>query len=171
MRKTLILLVSFVLFISIIAGCKSAPKLPVNLTVDWSMTAFLIRADGTVTDTFPVTITGTIRKEETESYLKLDIDVPKDFRYSFKIAEPDGDLCFNALALQPGDFILGSYTYDRIKNAPAMSNWAVNTEKEYFISSWGEEFGQYLVGSTDPDVMPEDIIEHFERFVEINPIK
>lgn len=169
MRKVLILLVSLVLFTSILAGCKSAPKLPVNLTVDWSMTAFLIRSDGTVTDTFPMTISGTIRKEETDSYLDLDIDVPEDFRYIF-YAEDGGSPCLDSQSHQSGDFILGGCDYDRIKNAPAMSYWAVNTEKEYFISYWGAEFGQYLVAATNPDVTPAEIMEHFEKFVELYSI-
>lgn len=134
------------------------------------MTAYLIRADGTVADTLPMEIKGTIKREEDISRLKLDIEVPKNFRYMFQ-SEDDGDLCINSNAQQPGDFILSGYDYDRVKNTPAMSNWGINTEKEYFISCWGKEFGQYLVGATDPDVTPEDIVEHFGMFVEKNPIE
>lgn len=164
MRKFLNLLISIVLLLAITAGCESAPELPVDLAVDWSMTAFVVKEDGTVADTFAMTINGTIRKEETESYLNLDINVPKEFRFWFKTAEAGSDLCLNSRAQQPGDFILGSYTYDRIENAPAMSDWAVNTEKEYFIAYWGKAFGRYLVAATDPDAAPEDIMKHFENF-------
>ena len=34
------------------------------------------------------------------------------------------------------------------------------------IGYWGEEVGRYLVASTDPNVMPEAILEYFEEIIE-----
>ena len=96
MKRYLILLSCFALFVLVAAGCSVSSKLPANITVDWNMTAYLIRADGTVADTFPMEIKGTIKREEDISRLKLDIEVPKNFRYMFQ-SEDDGDLCIKTL--------------------------------------------------------------------------
>ena len=160
MRRFLRLLISFVLLFSVTVGCTP------DVAVDWNMTAFLVKEDGTVAKTFDITVSGTIEKEEAANYVKLDIELPKDFRYSFAKTEDRGDVCVDGRAYQPGDFVTNGYTYDKVTNAPTAVSWAVNTEKEYFTAYWGEGFGQYLVAATDPDVTPGEIMEHFEKFGE-----
>lgn len=164
MKNHLTLLMNVALLLLLATGCASESELPKKQTVDWDMTAFVVQEDGTVEDTFPMTIIGTIRREETESYLDLEIDVPREFRYSFK-AEDDGYYCINSKARQSGDFILSCYTYDKSENAPAYIEWAVNTEKEYFIGYWGKGYDRFLVAVADPDATPEDVMEHFEEWV------
>ena len=138
------------------------------LTVDWEMTASVIRPDGTVAETYPMTVNGTIEDAEPYDYLKLDIELEGDFRFMFKIAEPDGDICTNRWAQWPGDYTSNGFCYDKTTNAPAWCSWAVNTEKEYFIAWFGEEYGMYVVAATDPAVKTEEIMNHFELFVENN---
>ena len=159
MKRFLILLIGFTLLLCVATGCSS------DVAVDWNMTAFLVKEDGTVTKTFSIAVSGTIEKEESASYLKLDIELPKDFRYSFARAGKNGNICAGR-AYHSGDFVTNGYTYDKVANAPAAASWAVNTEKEYFIAYWGEDFGRYLVAATDPDITPEEIMEHFEKFGE-----
>ncbi len=139
-----------------------------SLSVAWEMTGFLVKKDGTLVDTFPMAVNGTISEEQTESYLRLNVALPNSFRYSFAEADDsNGDICVQDYRVQwPGDFVTNCYTYDKILNEPAMTAWAVNTEKEYFIAYWEDAFGQYLVATTNPDVTPAEIMEHFENFVE-----
>ena len=54
--------------------------------------AYLIRPDGTIVDTFSLPVHGMIQQEESATYLQVNVDLPVDFRYMMKIAEPNGDI-------------------------------------------------------------------------------
>jgi hypothetical protein len=171
MKKLTFFLLSLLLLVAS-TGCTPAPDAstadtvpPVSLTVDWNMTASVVQGDGTVKDTFPLTIAGSIQEEQSTTYLRLNVNMPKDFRYMFEIAQPNGDACIDAWAHAPGDFATSGYCYDKVYNTPTADVWAINTEKEYFIAYWGEDFGQFVVASTDPDVQPEEILEHFRALI------
>lgn len=140
------------------------PSYPIS--VEWQMFASVVTADGTVVETFPMSIKGEIKGIKSRVYLSLEIVPEEDFRYIFSIPKPDGDICTNRFAQWPGDFTTEGFCYDKITNSPAWLGWAVNTEKEYFIGYWGEDFGYYLVASVDANVKPEEILEHFELFVD-----
>lgn len=144
----------------------SEPRPDDVLSVDWKMTASVIQPDGTVVETYPMTANGTIEEEAPFIYPKLDIKLEGDFRFVFKIAEPDGDISTNGLAQWPGDYTTNGSCYDKTVNKPAPVAWAVNTQKEYFIAWFGEEYGMYVVAATDPAVQPDEILAHFELFVE-----
>ena len=73
------------------------------------------------------------------------------------------------LASHPGDFVTCGYTDKRHEAGSAWTVWGINTEKEYFIAYWGEDFGQFVVASTDPDVQPEEILEHFRALIDQYP--
>ncbi len=139
-----------------------------SLSVAWEMTGFVVKKDGTLVDTFPMAVNGSILQELEESYLRLNIALPNQFRYQFAtVDDGTGDICMQDYRAQwPNDFVTNSYTYDKILNDLAFASWAVNTDKEYFIAYWDDAFGQYLVATTNPDVTPADIMAHFEHFVE-----
>ena len=139
-----------------------------SLSVAWEMTGFVVKKDGTLVDTFPMAVNGTILEEQDASYLRLNVALPNHFRYQFATADDgDGDICMQDYrAHWPNDFVTNSYTYDKTRNDLALASWAVNTDKEYFIAYWDDAFGQYLVATTNPDVTPADIMAHFEHFVE-----
>ena len=136
--------------------------------VKYDMTAYLVTADGAVEDTFAFEIRGCIRERKELSYLDINVDVPEDFRYKFREAESYGNACYNRWAFHPGDYATQGYTYDRIGNEPALCSWALNIEKGYFIAYWGEAYGRYLIASVDSSAGPEDIMEHFQLFLDNN---
>lgn len=139
-----------------------------SLSVAWEMTGFVVKKDGTLVDTFPMAVNGTIVKEQDESYLRLNVALPNQFRYQFAtIDDGNGDICMQDYRAQwPNDFVTNSYTYDKTLNDLAFASWAVNTDKEYFIAYWDDAFGRYLVAATNPTATPADIMAHFEHFVE-----
>lgn len=139
-----------------------------SLSVAWEMTGFVVKKDGTLVDTFPMAINGTILQELEESYLRLNVALPNQFRYQFAtVDDGTGDICMQDYRAQwPNDFVTNSYTYDKILNDLAFASWAVNTDKEYFIAYWDDAFGRYLVAATNPTATPADIMAHFEHFVE-----
>lgn len=167
MQKYLVLFLCLVLLVSVAAGCDTAPDAsvpytPTSGTLDWTMTAYQITADGAVENSFSMTISGSILDKDDRTYLSLSISLPDTFRYQFANADPDGDPVMGITA--SGDLYAARYTYDRVANTPAFCNYAINAEKGYFLAWWGEEFGDYLVAATDPATTPADIMAHFEEY-------
>ncbi len=140
-----------------------------NTYVSWNMTAYLITADGTVQQSFPITIQGNIQDDKENEYavtLNLDIEVPQDFRYSFvdesvKYAFK-GDL---TTATHPDDIRAPVSNYDSEANKPAFGQSFINTELRYFMAHWPDT-DLYLVAS-DSGVDPADVLEHFKPYREI----
>jgi len=140
------------------------PSNPPSGELDWIMTAYQITADGAVENSFSMTISGSILDKDDRPYLSLSINLPDTFRYKFANADPDGDPFMESTA--GGDLYALDFTYDRVENAPAACQYAINIEKGYFLAWWGEDFGDYLVAATDPATPPADIMAHFEEYIE-----
>lgn len=167
MKRFSIILTYAILLICGIVGCSPAPTeppQPEEISIDWNMTAFLIQADGTVIDSFPIVVKDNIRVQKDYTEHEFEAKLPDSFRYN---AISSNNKEKKLVTDQPGDFTLNPFVYDKKFNAPAASAMALNTEKEYFLGYWGEEFGLYLVACTNPDVNPTDIIDHFQEFLNL----
>lgn len=46
------------------------------------------------------------------------------------------------------------------------ADYAINTEKEYYFGHFGTGGVQYLVACTDPNVTAEEILAHFQDYLE-----
>ncbi len=136
-------------------------------SVEWNMHATLLAADGTAEDSFSLPVVGVISELEDRHYLNLDVQLPKNVPYMMSICEPNGDPVDPDILESKGDLVTQSFCYNVKANAPAPMMWAINTEKQYFIAYWGEDYGKFLVASVDPDVKPAEIMEHFDYLVEI----
>lgn len=165
--KTKAVLISFLCCVAVcfsIIGCTS------KTSVDWNMHATLVMADGTTGDSFALPVSGTIVQTDDTGpyshYLNLNVELPKSIPYRMSICEPDGDPVFRDIWDSEGDLATQGFCYDEKANAPAMMMWAINTEKQYFIAYWGEEYGNFLVASVDPNVGPAEIMSHFDGLVE-----
>lgn len=163
MRKYWILIICLLLVIAGIIVWITGP-----ISVDWSMTAYLIAADGTIESSFPITIQGKIRdskKIENMADLFLDIEVPKDFRYSFGNSD-DALPAWNGTEFEggnPNDLRTVSSTYDKETNWTSNCYYVINPELGYFVAYWPDE-GFYLVAATDTDVKTSDVIAHFHLY-------
>ena len=141
------------------------PELPAE--VHWEMHAYLVNTAGRVQDRFSMDINGSIVEINGKPFLQLNItpDPEKNFPYRFQIPEPNGDPCSALWPAGPGDYGTQGGCYYTPENKGASVVWAVNVEREIFIAWFGEEYGQLLVASTDPDVTPTDILAHFDPFL------
>lgn len=137
--------------------------------VNWEMTAYLLKADGTVMETTTMSVTGYIW-EYTDRYsrLVLDIDYPDDFRFDTTIPQPYGNYGYRIPNGDPTEYWFGDLAYDKVTNYFGDSNCAINTEKEYFIGIFDEGQIRYVVACTDSNVTAEDILEHFQNFLEVH---
>lgn len=158
----ILLFVCCITFVLCLAGCTS------KTSVKWkSMHGTLFAADWSVEDSFSFPVTGYISNDQDHQYLSLKVDLPESIPYRMSIAEPNGDPVDAGILEREGDYFAEVFCYDVISNAPTNMIWAINTEKQYFIAYWGEDYGRYLVASVDPDVKPVDIFKHFDYFMDI----
>lgn len=139
-------------------------------SVEWNMHATLVMADGTVEGSFSLPVAGTIlEREDTDPYryfLNLEVDLPDSIPYRMTIAEPYGEYVDPYIFDREGDMATESFCYGIKDDSIAWMTWAINTEKQYFIAYWGEEYGKFLVASVDPNVKPAEIMEHFDYLAE-----
>ena len=167
MRKYWILIIGLVL---VIAGIIIWITGPVRM--DWNMTAYLYSTDGTVKNSFPITVQGKIKddeKRENSAYLFLDIDLPKDFRYSFADPGDNGWPAWDGTELKEGDsndLRTAVFTYDAETNSSSDCQLLINAKLGYFVAYWPEG-NCYLVAAKDPDVQAADVIAHFEAYFDV----
>lgn len=136
-------------------------------TVNWEMTAFVLNVDCTVVDTGTMHITGYIREHsEMYSHLVLDIDFPAGFRFDELIPGPYGYFGYRIFTKDPNDYCFHGIAYDTVTNQSEFTDYAINTEKEYYFGLFGTGGVQYLVACTDPNVTAEEILAHFQDYLE-----
>ena len=97
---------------------------------------------------------------DVKSYILSDI-IYLDFQHeknSFELIYADEDLPY---------YCIKATIFDPTTDAFSSSFMAIDTEKEYMIFSFTDVTYCYVVASSDPDVDPYAIEEHFERFIEL----
>ena len=175
-RWTLILCLTLIAaFLISLTGCNptpdptstptqpTQPSTPTTLTVDWEMKAYVCYPSGTTTDFFTIRLAGTVLEEADNTYLRLNFELPENFRFhSITLSDGKGDL---RIAGGPGQYFAKSVYLDQETDAPTECIWAIDTEKEYFIAYWGDEFGQFLVATADPNTYYDDVLRHFRDFI------
>ena len=141
----------------------STPATPESYSVDWEMKAYVCHPTGTTMDFFSISLDGTILEKADDTYLQLNVDLPETFRFQPTApSEAKGDLCIGG---GPGQYIARSVYQNQETGASAECIWAIDTEKEYFIAYWGDEFGQFLVATADPNSDYYDVLRHFRDFI------
>lgn len=164
MRKYLIPILSLLLIFAAIAILVTRP-----VTVDWGMTAYLIAPDGTVESSIPITIDGKIQETNGRKFFTINYGVPEKFRYRFSTAGGAGDPEVQIKGLtgnDPGDTLVRGNAYDCIENIGVDCYYVYNVDLGYFMATWDNGDGSYLVAATNPDVKPVDLIAHFLPYCE-----
>lgn len=133
------------------------------------MNGTLVTADGQVQDTLEVAIVGKIHKDpEERDILTLDITLPDDFPYSFKGRDiPKFYSASDGIAEFPY-YVCSGFTYNKSKNTSILCNFALDEDKGWAIFLWPDNPEQYLVCSTATDVNAEEIIAHFQAYLDLH---
>ena len=140
------------------------PDEPISL--DWSMKALWVMANGDRRSSHSMTVKGTIVNHTNTTYLDLKIDVGQNFPYQFILPEPDGYAAGTRLVQAEGDYNTAGYVQDVATKETVWSAWAVSSEKEYFIFVLPDHPDKFLVGATDPNVTAKQILDYFDLFVD-----
>ena len=137
-----------------------------TISVDWSMKALWVMANGDRRSSHSMTVKGTIVNQTNTTYLDLNIDIGQDFSYKFILPEPDGYAAGTRLVQAEGDYNTAGYVQDVATKETVWSAWAVSTTKEYFIFVLPDDPSMFLVGATDPNVTAKQILDYFDLFVD-----
>lgn len=135
-------------------------------SVDWKLNGQIITADGTVEEQLAVKVKGSIidRKNENEK-LTLDISFPSDFRYLDDSITNGGDLIPDSFEVDYYGML--SWARKRDGSGSYLYLVCIDPEMGYFLCRWNEDPDRYLVASVDENVTPEQILEHFRKFVDV----
>lgn len=137
-----------------------------TLSVDWSMNATWVMANGEKISDHNMTVKGTIREKYGITYLNLGVDVGQNFPYQFILPQPDGYVVGTRLVQADGDYNTAAHVQDVSTKETVWSAWAVSTTKEYFIFVLPDHPDKFLVGATDPNVTAKQILDYFDLFVD-----
>lgn len=144
------------------------PQTPANqIKLNWTMDAKVVRSDATLVSNTTVTLKGLIAiEEDAADILLLDIVFLPTFRYmAYGIEEYPA-------SLEPGRvgpyYISSFYFYDRTENEPAFLIFALDPEAECAIFILPEDPEQYLVCSTATDVNAQEVLAHFQAFIDLH---
>lgn len=139
----------------------TTPKTPEPQKINWTMTGALVSSDASVLENFSVTVQGSIQEEEN-NIVRLDTKIELPDTFSFSFVTPEGGHICNDRSL--GYYAFSTYCYDKTTNAPELSFLALDVEKECMIIQWHSNPDQYLVASTNAELTPQEILEHFRGF-------
>ncbi len=144
----------------------TATGTPGSVEIDWTMRGAVVNSKGDFAGSVPVTIRGVIENNyPDEDKASLEIAFQNNFHIMCK--EPEGGYTTNNRKTDGLAYpVFHAYGYDSYTNAPVFCGFAIDLEKAYFIMNWDDGSGQYLVASQNPDVTSEEILEHFQGFIE-----
>lgn len=172
MRKKHWIILICALLLIIAAGVVYFLTRPVQF--NWSMTAYWITSDGTVLESFPITVQGKIvdgwdygeganvSSKNTSDTAYLNLGFPEDFPYS-SFTAVDGDIAtwgngeYDATVRVYGDGC------DEDGNQVSI-DYFIDTEQGYFLMSFHDGSNMLLVGATDPDLDPWEVTVYLASF-------
>ena len=130
------------------------------------MDAKVVDRTGIVISDEAITIKGFItRNLEASDTILLEINFPLDFRYL--IVSNDYEEYFDfSNGLFGSYYICKVVAYDRVENAAAFIRFALDVESECALFILPDDPEQYLVCSTVADVNVEEVMAHFQKFLD-----
>lgn len=137
-----------------------------DLTVDYTMQAAVITADGKVTETFQITVQGNIYgAKDKHSKMELSILMPNSFRYRYVVPKEGAFTSISGINDELPYYVWMGYGYDTVTNRPVMGSYAMSVEKEILIMDWDDGQDLYLAATTDPNADFAAILDYFEDYL------
>lgn len=147
-------------------------------TFCWNLYGTWITTDGTMEGTMDFPLSGIVIERHGQSWdhLRLDYYFPDDFRYHCKPNANSYNASASFFREEEGYFAVATVCFDRKVNWSTEMRYAIDLDEEYFIIQWQDDPwcpeapDLFLVASTDPDVDPASIMEHFKRYITALPM-
>lgn len=140
---------------------------PFNQTkIDWTMDAKVVDGTGRLISNGTVTICGDITKNlESADRIVLEIIFPPTLPYIVMPKDYTEYFDFSN-GFYGSYYICKAAAYDRIENAPEFIRFALDVEAQCALFILPEITDQYLVCSTAADVNVEEVMAHFQKFLD-----
>lgn len=133
--------------------------------VNWQMQGCLVTSDGTVSKTLPVSVTGKISSNRNgDTDLKLSFGLPEDFQFSILQEE---FVCYSNTVELLSYYAFSGYgdNKDTEQYMDSSAQIALDADQECIVIAWSDAPGQYLVASTNPNTDPQQVLDHFQLFL------
>ena len=134
--------------------------------IDWELYGTWIAEDGTIGEPVSFSIEGqfdTINVEPgNHQIVDLHIRWPEGFRFGNEEADPFSMYAF--CEKNDTNFIWMKYcgfAFDPIQNIMTAENITLSPERGYVVVCWSQYDGNLVVGSTDPETDPKDILDWY----------
>lgn len=132
-------------------------------TIQWSMQGYCMAPDGTVGDTFTLTVTGKIQnRKDGSAEMALDIDLPEEFRYQI---QAEKFYCqsktIEAFSLYTGT----NFCYDKESDHDEVVVVALDVNAGYAMFFWPDNPDQILFASISGETAPTEISGHFQEYL------
>ena len=137
--------------------------------IDWDMHGYLVTADGEVKEELELSVKGKVRdykdREETDQ-LKLNFALPDSVPSQLRWA--DNQKCFLSDFQRSFDtpyYACYAFAYP-VPIGKDLCVFALDPVQKYVIIKWVDESGQLLVASSNPAVSAQEILKHFQTFLD-----
>ncbi len=148
-------------------------NLPQKTPVNYSMQAYEVDAEGEIKDATSLEILGEILQyRDGKVCLAADFKIPDTFRYDLWVSQDHPTYRINHRCPKDSNIFVSSISAcDRELPNTYVDFWfALDPDNECIIMHWrnGPTFpDSYLVASTNPNVIPKEILDHFDWFVDM----
>ena len=137
-----------------------------DLTVDYTMQAALITAEGEITETFEITVRGNIYgAKDLHCEMELSVLMPESFRYRYHTPNEGTATSFSGINDELPYYVWWGYGYDAVANKPVMGSYAMSVEKEFLIMDWDDGQDLYLVAAADLNADFAAVLEYFDSYL------
>ncbi|MBE6917932.1 MAG: hypothetical protein E7470_08560 [Ruminococcaceae bacterium] len=105
------------------------------------------------------------KKEDKRDVLSLYFDLPKDFPYIFS----EDEVYYNGSNGVLPYYTSTGYTLGKDSSEPELVRFAYDKEKNWSVFVWEDSPEQYLIVSGKPQFDAQEILAHFEDFLDLLP--
>lgn len=105
------------------------------------------------------------KKEDKRDVLCLYFDLPKDFPYIFS----EDEVYYNGSNGVLPYYTSTGYTLGKDSSEPELVRFAYDKEKNWSVFVWEDSPEQYLIVSGKPQFDAQEILTHFEDFLDLLP--
>ena len=167
------LIIAYTLFVGALCfvlggAAQNKPLQEASLTIDYTMQAALITADGQVTESLQITVQGSIYGDkDKQPQLELAIVTPDSFRYRYHTPDEGIATSISGVYDDLPYYVWLVYGYDTKSDKAIFSSCAMSVEKEFLIIDWDDGEDLYLVAAADPTEDFASVLEYFEDYMKL----
>ena len=153
----------FHVFLDRYSGTQSTNPLEIN----WAMDGMMVDAQGNVISNGSLAVNGRIEKSEnSDDNIYLYFTLPQTLHYILDERVEEQMPYRPAYQDEFSFYVCSAYCYSTKDNRPVAFMFALDVEAGYLIMQWENLPGQFLITSRDGTPDPQQIMNHFQTFLD-----